>query len=82
LPIHRFKPIISNDITIPLIINKATLRIASKSLVIRALGCPRSLASIHNALWKNAQNIPKKNNASDTIKRIIPKFIPLCTERV
>jgi hypothetical protein len=34
------------------------------------------------ALWKNAQNIPKKNNASDTIKRITPKFIDLCTARL
>ena len=34
------------------------------------------------ALWKNAQNIAKKNNASETIKSIIPKFNPFCTAKV
>ena len=29
-----------------------------------------------NALWKKAQNIAKKNNASDTINSITPKFKP------
>jgi len=33
-------------------------------------------------LWKKAQNIAKKNNASETIKSIIPKFNPFCTARV
>jgi hypothetical protein len=29
------------------------------------------------ALWKNAQNIAKKNKASDTINKPIPIVIPL-----
>ena len=35
-----------------------------------------------NALWKNAQNIAKKNNASDTINKATPIFNPLCTANV
>lgn len=35
-----------------------------------------------NALWKNAQKIAKKNNASDTINNPIPMFIPLWTANV
>ena len=35
-----------------------------------------------NELWKKAQNIAKKNSASDTIKSIIPKFNPFCTAKV
>ena len=35
-----------------------------------------------NALWKNAQKIAKKNNASDTINKPTPMFKPLCTARV
>jgi len=27
-------------------------------------------------LWKKAQNIAKKNNASDTINKATPKLIP------
>lgn len=34
------------------------------------------------ALWKNAQNIAKKNKASDTINRATPMFNPLCTASV
>lgn len=34
------------------------------------------------ALWKNAQNIAKKNNASDTINKATPIFIPLWTANV
>lgn len=35
-----------------------------------------------NALWKNAQNIAKKNNASDIINNATPIFKPLCTASV
>lgn len=35
-----------------------------------------------NALWKKAQNIAKKNNASDTINKATPMFNPLCTANV
>ena len=34
------------------------------------------------ALWKNAQNIAKKNKASDTINKPTPIFKPLCTAKV
>ena len=34
------------------------------------------------ALWKKAQNIAKKNNASETINKATPIFKPLCTARV
>ena len=42
---------------------------------------PNSIVGV-KALWKKAQNIAIKNSASDTIKRIIPKFIPFCTAKV
>lgn len=34
------------------------------------------------ALWKNAQNIAKKNNASETINKATPMFKPLWTANV
>jgi hypothetical protein len=34
------------------------------------------------ALWKNVQNIAKKNKASDTINKPTPRFNPLWTARV
>lgn len=33
-------------------------------------------------LWKNAQNIARKNKASDTINKPTPILIPLCTAKV
>jgi hypothetical protein len=33
-------------------------------------------------LWKNVQNIAKKNKASLTINKPTPMFNPLCTARV
>ena len=33
-------------------------------------------------LWKNVQNIAKKNKASLTINKPTPRFNPLCTLRV
>jgi len=35
-----------------------------------------------NELWKYAQNIPRKNNPSETIKRATPILRPLCTAKV
>lgn len=35
-----------------------------------------------SALWKNAQNIAKKNKPSDTINKATPIFKPLCTANV
>jgi hypothetical protein len=34
------------------------------------------------ALWKKAQNIARKNNASDTINRPTPILKPRCTANV
>lgn len=34
------------------------------------------------ALWKKAQNIAKKNKASETINKATPIFKPLCTALV
>jgi hypothetical protein len=34
------------------------------------------------SLWKNVQNIAKKNKASETINKATPMFNPLCTARV
>lgn len=35
-----------------------------------------------NALWKNAQKIAKKNNASETMNKPTPMLRPLCTAKV
>jgi len=42
---------------------------------------PNSIVGV-KALWKKAQNIAKKNKASDTINKITPKFNPFCTAKV
>jgi hypothetical protein len=42
---------------------------------------PNSTAG-ERALWKNAQNIAKKNKASDAINKPTPKFSPLWTASV
>jgi hypothetical protein len=42
---------------------------------------PNSTAG-ERALWKNVQNMAKKNKASDTINNATPRFNPLCTARV
>jgi hypothetical protein len=42
---------------------------------------PNSTAG-DRALWKNVQNIAKKNKASDTINKPTPRFNPLWTARV
>jgi hypothetical protein len=34
------------------------------------------------ALWKNAQNIAKKNKSSDTINKATPRFNNICTDKV
>ena len=34
------------------------------------------------SLWKNAQNIAKKNSASDTINKATPILRPFCTANV
>jgi len=34
------------------------------------------------ALWKKAQNMAKKNNASDAINKATPILSPFCTAKV
>jgi len=51
------------------------------SIPIGGHWAPNSTVGV-NALWKKAQNIAKKNNASDTINSITPKFNPFCTAKV
>ena len=51
------------------------------SIPIGGHWAPNSTVGV-KALWKNAQNIAKKNKASDTIKSITPKFNPFCTANV
>lgn len=41
--------------------------------------CPPNSTVGERALWKKAQKIAKKNNASDTINNIIPIFNPFWT---
>jgi hypothetical protein len=42
---------------------------------------PNSIAG-ERALWKNVQNIAKKNKASDIINKPTPILSPLCTANV
>ena len=51
------------------------------SIPIGGHWAPNSTVGV-KALWKKAQNIAKKNNASDTINNITPKFNPFCTAKV
>jgi len=51
------------------------------SIPIGGHWAPNSTVGV-KALWKNAQNIAIKNNASETIKRIKPKCSPFCTAKV
>ena len=44
--------------------------------------CPPNSTVGVKALWKKAQNIAIKNNASETINKITPKFNPFCTAKV
>jgi len=51
------------------------------SIPIGGHWAPNSIVGV-NALWKNAQNIPIKNNASESINKITPTFNPFCTANV
>lgn len=44
--------------------------------------CAPSSTVGDKALWKKAQKIAKKNNASDAINKAIPIFNPFCTANV
>jgi hypothetical protein len=51
------------------------------SIPIGGHWAPNSTVGV-SALWKKAQKIAKKNNASETINSITPMFIPFCTAKV
>ena len=61
--------------------NKGNSKGLIASIPIGGHWAPNSIVG-DNALWKNAQNIAKKNKASDVINNIIPIFIPFCTANV
>lgn len=44
--------------------------------------CAPSSTAGDNALWKKAQNMAKKNKASEAINRATPMFKPFCTAKV
>ena len=67
-----------NNITV---LSKGSSKGLIASIPIGGHWAPNSTAG-DNALWKNAQNIAKKNNASDTINKATPIFKPLCTAKV
>jgi hypothetical protein len=61
--------------------NSLAPSLGARSIPIGGHWAPNSTVGV-NALWKKAQNIAKKNNASDTINSITPKFNPFCTAKV
>ena len=69
---------LDNNITV---FNKGNSKGFIGSIPIGGHWAPNSTVGV-KALWKNAQNIAKKNKASDTINNITPKFNPFWTARV
>jgi hypothetical protein len=69
---------LDNRITV---FNKGNSKGFTGSIPIGGHWAPNSIVGV-KALWKKAQKIAMKNNASDTINKITPKFIPLCTASV
>ena len=61
--------------------NKGNSKGLIESIPIGGHFAPSSIVG-DNALWKNAQNIAKKNSASDSINKATPIFIPFCTANV
>ena len=68
-------------IIISLYLSKGNSKGLIASIPIGGHWAPNSTVG-DNALWKNAQNIAKKNKASDTINKATPIFNPLCTAKV
>jgi hypothetical protein len=64
-----------------MVFNKGNSKGLIDSIPIGGHWAPSSIVG-DNALWKNAQKIAKKNNASDIINKPTPMFKPLCTARV
>jgi len=69
---------LDNNITV---LSKGNSKGLIASIPIGGHWAPNSTVG-DKALWKNAQNIAKKNKASLTIKRATPIFNPLCTANV
>ena len=61
--------------------NKGNSKGFTGSIPIGGHWAPNSTVGV-KALWKNAQNIATKKQASDTINNITPKFNPFCTAKV
>jgi len=67
-----------NKITV---FNKGNSKGFIESIPIGGHFAPNSIVG-DKALWKNAQNIAKKNKASDTINKATPMLSPFCTAKV
>ena len=63
------------------VLSKGNSKGLTGSIPIGGHWAPNSIVGV-KALWKNAQNIAKKNKASETINKSTPKFSPFCTARV
>lgn len=68
------KPEDNNNI----VLNKGNSKASIDSIPAGGQWAPISIVG-DNELWKYAQNIPKKNRASDIINNPTPMFKPLCT---
>jgi len=69
---------LDNNITV---LSKGSSKGFIGSIPIGGHWAPNSIVGV-NALWKNAQKIAIKNNASDTMNNITPKYNPFCTANV
>ena len=63
------------------VFNKGNSKGSMASIPIGGHIAPNSTLG-DRALWKNAQNIARKNKASDTMNNPTPIFNPLCTAKV
>ena len=61
--------------------NKGNSKGFTGSIPIGGHWAPNSTVGV-KALWKNAQNIAKKNKPSDNMNNITPKFNPFWTAKV
>jgi len=73
--------IVTPDANNNTVFNKGNSKAFIASIPIGGHCAPNSIVG-DKALWKYAQNIAKKNKASDTINNATPIFNPLCTAKV
>lgn len=64
-----------------IVLNKGNSKGLIDSIAIGGHLAPKSMVG-EIALWKKAQNIAKKNKASETINKETPIFKPFCTAEV